>query len=177
MNILYPEYLPYTVPEVFWYFRKFPGSVACRVLSTSTLLTSGTSKPLFFQLPFMSILGFPLCSQGSSIHVCRGPIKLAKQEQKYQLLSSSPAPLTTFFTNGTVLHRDDKWNDQHTSMMEQLVPEIMQHTLSYLDYRSLCNMSMANSVIRRAANDDSAWKALFHKVRECNKDITMKLKC
>lgn len=49
------------------------------------------------------------------------------------------------------------------SIMEQLVPEITQHMLSYLDYRSLCNVSMTNSCMQRAANDDSAWKALFQK--------------
>ncbi|KAH7280618.1 hypothetical protein KP509_36G006000 [Ceratopteris richardii] len=49
------------------------------------------------------------------------------------------------------------------SIMEQLVPEITQHMLSYLDYRSLCNVSMTNSCMRRVANDDSIWKSLFHK--------------
>ncbi|WOK99868.1 F-box protein SKIP8-like [Canna indica] len=49
------------------------------------------------------------------------------------------------------------------SMMEQLVPEITTHALSYLDYISLCRLSMTNSAMRRAANDDGAWKALYHK--------------
>ncbi|CAG7862606.1 unnamed protein product, partial [Brassica rapa] len=49
------------------------------------------------------------------------------------------------------------------SMMEQLVPEITTHALSYLDYPSLCRLSMTNSLMRKAANDDNAWKALFHK--------------
>ncbi|KAA8520965.1 hypothetical protein F0562_011638 [Nyssa sinensis] len=49
------------------------------------------------------------------------------------------------------------------SMMEQLVPEITTHALSYLDYPSLCRLSMTNSQMRRAANDDNAWKALYHK--------------
>ncbi|KAG6577135.1 F-box protein SKIP8 [Cucurbita argyrosperma subsp. argyrosperma] len=49
------------------------------------------------------------------------------------------------------------------SMMEQLVPEITTHALSYLDYPSLCRLSMTNSLMRKAANDDSAWKALYHK--------------
>ncbi|XP_073131761.1 F-box protein SKIP8-like [Henckelia pumila] len=49
------------------------------------------------------------------------------------------------------------------SMMEQLVPEITTHALSYLDYPSLCRLSMTNSRMREAANDDNAWKALFHK--------------
>ncbi|KAJ8768502.1 hypothetical protein K2173_022595 [Erythroxylum novogranatense] len=49
------------------------------------------------------------------------------------------------------------------SMMEQLVPEITTHALSYLDYPSLCRLSMTNSLMRRAANDDNAWKALYHK--------------
>lgn len=50
------------------------------------------------------------------------------------------------------------------SMMEQLVPEITTHALSYLDYTSLCRLSMTNSLMRKAANDDNAWKALYHKV-------------
>ncbi|CAL4949293.1 unnamed protein product [Urochloa decumbens] len=49
------------------------------------------------------------------------------------------------------------------SMMEQLVPEITTHALSYLDCTSLCRLSMTNSAMRRAANDDGAWKALYHK--------------
>ncbi|KAF6146068.1 hypothetical protein GIB67_033427 [Kingdonia uniflora] len=49
------------------------------------------------------------------------------------------------------------------SMMEQLVPEITTHTLSYLDFPSLCRLSMTNSAMRRAANDDNAWKALYRK--------------
>ncbi|CAO2177050.1 unnamed protein product [Urochloa humidicola] len=49
------------------------------------------------------------------------------------------------------------------SMMEQLVPEITTHALSYLDYTSLCRLSMTNSAMRRAANDDGAWKVLYHK--------------
>ncbi|KAJ6828553.1 putative F-box protein SKIP8 [Iris pallida] len=49
------------------------------------------------------------------------------------------------------------------SMMEQLVPEITTHALSYLDYTSLCRLSMTNSAMRRAANDDGAWKTLYHK--------------
>ncbi len=51
------------------------------------------------------------------------------------------------------------------SMMEQLVPEITTYALSYLDYPSLCRLSMTNSLMRKAANDDNAWKALYHKVR------------
>ncbi|KAL2527731.1 F-box protein SKIP8 [Abeliophyllum distichum] len=55
--------------------------------------------------------------------------------------------------------------ERHTgaSMMEQLVPEITTHALSYLDYPSLCRLSMTNSHMRKAANDDNAWKALYHK--------------
>ena len=50
------------------------------------------------------------------------------------------------------------------SMMEQLVPEITTHALSYLDYLSLCRLSMTNSLMWKSANDDNAWKALYHKV-------------
>lgn len=90
-------------------------------------------------------------------------LKLGKQDYNQQPLCNSLSASTAVITNGSVPYRDDKWNDKYSSMMEQLVPEIMQHTLSYLDYKSLCNMSMTNSVIRRAASDDSAWKSLFHK--------------
>ncbi|KAL2318840.1 hypothetical protein Fmac_032716 [Flemingia macrophylla] len=47
--------------------------------------------------------------------------------------------------------------------MDELVPEITTHALSYLDYPSLCHLSMTNSSMRKAANDDNAWKALYHK--------------
>jgi heme A synthase len=58
------------------------------------------------------------------------------------------------------------------SMMEQLVPEITTHALSYLDYPSLCRLSMTNSLMRKAANDDNAWKALYHKVNcDCNEQL------
>ncbi|XP_057993511.1 F-box protein SKIP8 isoform X2 [Hevea brasiliensis] len=59
----------------------------------------------------------------------------------------------------------DKVAERQTgaSMMEQLVPEITTHALSYLDYPSLCRLSMTNSLMRKAANDDNAWKALYHK--------------
>eukprot|EP00897_Mesotaenium_endlicherianum_P002197 jgi/Mesen1/2004/ME000147S01101 len=50
-----------------------------------------------------------------------------------------------------------------SSMMEQLVPEVTHHALSYLDFRSLCSLSMTNSVMRQAANDDAAWQTLFKK--------------
>lgn len=49
------------------------------------------------------------------------------------------------------------------SMLEQLVPEIALHVMSFLDRESLCHLSMTNSVMRRAANDDRSWKALYHK--------------
>ncbi|KAL2347583.1 hypothetical protein Fmac_001583 [Flemingia macrophylla] len=50
-----------------------------------------------------------------------------------------------------------------SSMMEELVSEITTHALSYLDYPSLCRLSMTNSSMRKAANNDNAWKALYHK--------------
>ncbi|CAL0312575.1 unnamed protein product [Lupinus luteus] len=58
-----------------------------------------------------------------------------------------------------------------SSMMEELVPEITTHALSYLDYPSLCRLSMTNSLMRKAANDDNAWKALYHK------DYTLEQDC
>ncbi|CAN1297446.1 F-box protein SKIP8 [Linum perenne] len=60
------------------------------------------------------------------------------------------------------------------SMMEQLVPEITTHALSYLDYPSLCRLSMTNSLMRKAANDDNAWKALYHKLVQYNGAVTIR---
>ncbi|XP_057810028.1 probable F-box protein At4g23960 isoform X5 [Salvia miltiorrhiza] len=50
-----------------------------------------------------------------------------------------------------------------TSIIEQLVPEIRMHALTFLDYPSLCGLSMTNSLLHRAANDESVWKALYLK--------------
>ncbi len=94
-------------------------------------------------------------------------MKFVRREKRQPLLhhpNTAALLSTSATTNGSLPHKDEKGNDQPASMMEQLVPEIMQHTLSYLDYRSLCNMSMTCSVLRRVANDDSVWKAVFHKV-------------
>ncbi|KAK9020767.1 hypothetical protein V6N11_010783 [Hibiscus sabdariffa] len=48
-------------------------------------------------------------------------------------------------------------------MMELLVPKITTHALSYLDYPSLCRLFMSNWLIRKVANDDNAWKSVYHK--------------
>ncbi|MQL80824.1 hypothetical protein Taro_013282, partial [Colocasia esculenta] len=50
-----------------------------------------------------------------------------------------------------------------SSMMEQLVPEITMHVLSYLDHVSLCSLSKTSSAMRNAANDDNTWRALYFK--------------
>jgi hypothetical protein len=113
---------------------------------------------------------FPAFFQVLTDNSCAVSVNVVKfvRREKRQLLLHHPntAALlaTSATTNGSLPHKDEKGNDQPASMMEQLVPEIMQHTLSYLDYRSLCNMSMTCSVLRRVANDDSVWKAVFHKV-------------
>ncbi|PKA54402.1 F-box protein SKIP8 [Apostasia shenzhenica] len=67
--------------------------------------------------------------------------------------------------DGAVKDKDKVASDRQSgvSMMEQLVPEITTHALSYLDHTSLCRLSMTNSAMRRAANDDNAWKALYQK--------------
>ncbi|XP_071703433.1 F-box protein SKIP8-like [Rutidosis leptorrhynchoides] len=65
-----------------------------------------------------------------------------------------------------VVETEMDWERQQVigaSMMEQLMPEITTHALSYLDYASICRLSVTNSSMRRAANDDNAWKALYHK--------------
>ncbi|KAK8658265.1 hypothetical protein V6N13_036474 [Hibiscus sabdariffa] len=53
-------------------------------------------------------------------------------------------------------------------MMELLVPKITTHALSYLDYPSLCRLFMSNWLIRKVANDDNAWKSVYHKVLAAN---------
>ncbi|KAF2297997.1 hypothetical protein GH714_006899 [Hevea brasiliensis] len=84
--------------------------------------------------------------------------------------SSSLASITGHLNGGAaavemVAAVSDRAVERQTgaSMMEQLVPEITTHALSYLDYPSLCRLSMTNSLMRKAANDDNAWKALYHK--------------
>eukprot|EP00268_Persea_americana_P051155 TRINITY_DN5627_c0_g2_i1.p1 TRINITY_DN5627_c0_g2~~TRINITY_DN5627_c0_g2_i1.p1 ORF type:complete len:292 (+),score=33.53 TRINITY_DN5627_c0_g2_i1:293-1168(+) len=76
--------------------------------------------------------------------------------------SCGGAPATPY-ANGSAGEKFERATMTGASMMEQLVPEITTHALSYLDYPSLCRLSMTNSSMRRAANDDSAWKALYHK--------------
>ncbi|XP_074317602.1 F-box protein SKIP8-like [Silene latifolia] len=76
------------------------------------------------------------------------------------LKSSCSSDSMTVVTNGVVSMMEKQTG---ASMMEQLVPEITTHALSYLDYPSLCRLSMTNSLMRKAANDDNAWKILYHK--------------
>jgi hypothetical protein len=68
---------------------------------------------------------------------------------------------STAATNGT---GNLQYLEKYSSMVEDLVPEITQHALSYLDYKSLCQVSKTNSAMRRVADDDSAWRALYRKV-------------
>ena len=83
-------------------------------------------------------------------------------------LATATAPAAPYLNGGVeeMLDRAPVVSERQTgaSMMEQLVPEITTHALSYLDYPSLCRLSMTNSLMRKAANDDNAWKALYHKV-------------
>ncbi|VVB11887.1 unnamed protein product [Arabis nemorensis] len=58
-----------------------------------------------------------------------------------------------------VLLSDDKAG---FSMIEQLVPEMTTHILSFLDYSSLCSLSMTSSLMGKTANDDNLWKSLYH---------------
>ncbi|KAF8413344.1 hypothetical protein HHK36_001323 [Tetracentron sinense] len=77
---------------------------------------------------------------------------------------SNYALMNTPYANGSAGEMYERVPVQlGASMMEQLVPEITTHALSYLDYPSLCRLSMTNSSMRKAANDDNAWKALYHK--------------
>ncbi|XP_047969170.1 probable F-box protein At4g23960 [Salvia hispanica] len=49
------------------------------------------------------------------------------------------------------------------SLVEQLMPDLRLHALSFLDYPSVCRLSMANSLLYRAANDEILWKTLYLK--------------
>ncbi|KAK7318088.1 hypothetical protein RJT34_02786 [Clitoria ternatea] len=75
-----------------------------------------------------------------------------------QMLDPAPVPAPT-----SAAPFGERRTGSGSSMMEELVPEITTHALSYLDYPSLCRLSMTNSLMRKAANDDNAWKALYHK--------------
>jgi len=50
------------------------------------------------------------------------------------------------------------------SMIEQLFPEVTCYALRYLDYSSLCQLSMTSSSMRKTANDDVLWRALYFQV-------------
>lgn len=54
--------------------------------------------------------------------------------------------------------------EAETSMLEQLVPEVRMYALCFLDYPSLCRLSMTNSLMREVADDEIMWKALYLKV-------------
>ncbi|XP_047969171.1 F-box protein SKIP8-like [Salvia hispanica] len=47
--------------------------------------------------------------------------------------------------------------------MEQLVPDLRLHALSFLDYSSVCRLSMTNSLLYRAANEEILWKTIYLK--------------
>ncbi|KAI4376119.1 hypothetical protein MLD38_013911 [Melastoma candidum] len=76
---------------------------------------------------------------------------------------SDPPPSDSSMAIGGTVAASTVERNAGASMMEQLVPEITTHALSYLDYTSLCRLSMTNSLMRKAANDDNAWKVLYHK--------------
>ncbi|KAI4364957.1 hypothetical protein MLD38_020988 [Melastoma candidum] len=76
---------------------------------------------------------------------------------------SDPSPSHSSMAIGGTVAAATVERNAGASMMEQLVPEITTHALSYLDYTSLCRLSMTNSLMRKAANDDNAWKVLYHK--------------
>ncbi|CAM6117356.1 unnamed protein product [Calypogeia fissa] len=76
------------------------------------------------------------------------------------IVNSSYEYFPSAATNGL---GDSQHLEKYSSMVEDLVPEITQHALSYLDYQSLCQVSKTNSAMRRVADDDSAWRALYRK--------------
>ncbi|KAL2926544.1 F-box protein SKIP8 [Bienertia sinuspersici] len=123
---------------------------------------------------------FSLSSSSSSKFGSGTGNSTTEEESKDNSGSSSSGSDCNFSCNGVVLRSDSTSEavnggempavvivaaEKQTgaSMMEQLVPEITTHALSYLDYPSLCRLSMTNSLMRKAANDDNAWKALYHK--------------
>lgn len=135
----------------------------------------------------MEIIPFSLSSQpfliASSLTLLSLVLALVTLRSKSQSHAHPPSTSSTpsssarhFSCNGEQHSSDDSVTERvnggsaaaemvatGASMMEQLVPEITTHALSYLDYPSLCRLSMTNSLMRKAANDDNAWKALYHK--------------
>ncbi|KAG8045028.1 hypothetical protein GUJ93_ZPchr0008g14137 [Zizania palustris] len=112
-------------------------AVCCLVAAVWVFRSSSSSSSARTQLQQDHLIPPRLCGCGDTVN---GEMAVGGDKRK------APAPETA-----------------GASMMEQLVPEITTHALSYLDYTSLCRLSMTNSAMRRAANDDGPWKALYHK--------------
>ncbi|KAI6707049.1 hypothetical protein NL676_010011 [Syzygium grande] len=106
----------------------------------------------------------PSAKQLASLKACDCPCTCGSSVPDSDSDSAPMAVGKTYANGGGVAESAAAAERQSgASMMEQLVPEITTHALSYLDYPSLCRLSMTNSLMRKAANDDNAWKALYHK--------------
>ncbi|XP_056173993.1 F-box protein SKIP8 isoform X2 [Syzygium oleosum] len=106
----------------------------------------------------------PSAKQPASLKACDCPCTCGSSVLDSDSDSAPMAVGKTYANGGGVVEAAAAAERQSgASMMEQLVPEITTHALSYLDYPSLCRLSMTNSLMRKAANDDNAWKALYHK--------------
>ncbi|KAG6553127.1 hypothetical protein Mapa_005465 [Marchantia paleacea] len=123
--------------------------------------------PQEFALSYMfTILVTILCGAGVLWFgsLLRGSVSCGHSGSKWKLEGATKS--ASSISNSAVLVMNGVGNEhmeKHSSMVEELVPEITHHALSYLDYKSLCRVSMTNSAMRRVANDDSAWRALYHK--------------
>ncbi|KAG5014573.1 hypothetical protein AAZX31_08G023800 [Glycine max] len=117
----------------------------CFLFALFSLLRSSFSLPRRFTPPRKHHCDCTSNSDAAAVPYLNGG--------RTEMLEPSPVPAPAVLTERRM----------GSSMMEELVPEITTHALSYLDYPSLCRLSMTNSLMRKAANDDNAWKALYHK--------------
>ena len=165
-------------------------SFSSSLSSSQPFLVALIFTALCFLLTILTVRSFPLKPKTKTLESDGGDESLIKEKKKNKVCNcscscccsngslegsdsdtapylnggggSSSSSGTDMLENrgGTVL----KERQTGASMMEQLVPEIRTYALSFLDYPSLCRLSMTNSLMRKAANDDNAWKALYHKV-------------
>ncbi|KAJ7521740.1 hypothetical protein O6H91_19G065800 [Diphasiastrum complanatum] len=148
-----------------WHILTLVGFVVCSVCA-------------FWAGSFVNSRGLVLCSRAGfkklgSKNRRADPMCMKSSSGTYSSAAGGTLALQTLYPSTSVSHvkaaMDRKLEKQElnlssdASMMEQLVPEITHHAMSYLDFKSLCCMSMTNSVMRKTANDDSTWKALYHK--------------
>ncbi|KAL6549839.1 F-box protein skip8 [Orobanche minor] len=122
-----------------------------------------------------SAVVFRRAKLGTNPNTCELKIQNPREDGEIDSGQELPGRMSGCRVGGGMENGGEKAVDRQTgtSMMEQLVPEITTHALSYLDYPSLCRLSMTNSLMRKAANDDNAWKALYRKWCSVAKDFTL----